>query len=587
MHRGVRGVPLALALFTTALVPASAARASAAPSSAPLPLERFFDNVAVSDDARPAEADFDGSGASLSARDLRAAGWLPGRTLTVQGTALTWPHRRPGEPDNVRAGGQQVRLGGRGDALAFLVAGTRGGGTAGSGTVTYADGRRSPYLLTAPDWRRGPLATKAVVLPHVNGPGGRRTGRARLYVVTVPLLPGRPVASVRLPRAAGLHVFALGVRAAARGWSGTWATATSGVTAVGPWTDRTLRLVVHTSVGGPRVRLRFDNTFAATPVRIGAATVAVRAAGAAARGRPVRLAFRGARGVVVPAGAQAVTDPLGFRVPADADLLVSFHLPGTVRAAPGHRLAVQRSYLSAPGDHTADRRAAAYTAALTSWPLLTGVDVGGGPGSLVALGDSITDGDRSTPDADRRWPDVLAARLLRQRTAPPYGVLNAGIAGNRVVADRYPGDGVSVGGSGVSALHRLDRDVFAQTSVRTALVFEGVNDLRAGTTASRLVAGLREIADRAHDRGVRVLAATVLPCGGSSRCTPAVDAERAEVNTWIRDSGVFDGVLDFDAVLRDPARPTRMLPGYDSGDHLHPGDAGLAALADSVDLALL
>ncbi|MPY36486.1 SGNH/GDSL hydrolase family protein, partial [Streptomyces adustus] len=550
MHRGVRGVALALALFTTALVPASAARASAAPSSAPLPLERFFDNVAVSDDARPAEADFDGSGASLSSRDLRAAGWLPGRALTVQGTALTWPHRRPGEPDNVRAGGQQVRLGGSGDALAFLVAGTRGGETAGSGTVTYADGRRSPYLLTAPDWRRGPLATKAVVLPHVNGPGGRRTGRARLYVVTVPLLPGRPVASVRLPRAAGLHVFALGVRAAARGWSGTWATATSGVTAVGPWTDRTLRLVVHTSVGGPRVRLRFDNTFAATPVRIGAATVAVRAAGAAARSRPVRLAFRGARGVVVPAGAQAVTDPLGFRVPADADLLVSFHLPGTVRAAPGHRLAVQRSYLSTPGDHTADRRAAAYTAALTSWPLLTGVDVGGGPGSLVALGDSITDGDRSTPDADRRWPDVLAARLLRQRTAPPYGVLNAGIAGNRVVADRYPGDGVSVGGSGVSALHRLDRDVFAQTSVRTALVFEGVNDLRAGTTASRLVAGLREIADRAHDRGVRVLAATVLPCGGSSRCTPAVDAERAEVNTWIRDSGVFDGVLDFDAVLR-------------------------------------
>ncbi|MFF3328235.1 SGNH/GDSL hydrolase family protein [Streptomyces sp. NPDC002888] len=579
---------MVLALIATALVPASSTPATAQDHSTPLPLEHLLDNTAVSDDTDPDEADFDGSGASLSADDLTAAGWTPGRTLTVQGARLTWPRRAPGEPDNVRADGQAVRLTGRGDALAFLVAGTDGGAqVTGEGTVVYADGSRSSYRLTGPDWRTGPLATKAVALPHVNTPGGQLTEKARLYVVTVPIARAREVASVRLPHAAGLHVFALSVRAGARGWAGSWTTATSGQPAVGPWTDRTLRLVVHTSVGGPRVRLRFDNTFASAPVRIGSATVAVRAAGAAARETPVPLSFGGAPGVEVPAGAQAFTDPLGFPVPAGADLLVSFHLPGTVTAAPAHRLAVQRSYVSGPGDHAADAAATAYTSTITGWPLLTGVDVGGGPGSVVLLGDSITDGDKSTTDANRRWPDVLAARLLGRSTMPRYGVLNQGVSGNRVVIDRYPGDGVLPDQAGVSALHRLDRDVFAQTSVRTAVVFEGINDLLSGRTAEEVVAGLREIADRTRARGLRLLAATLLPCEGWAGCTPAVEAQRLAVNAWIRDACVFDGVLDFDAVVRDPDRPTRMLPAYDSGDHLHPGDAGYAALGGSVDLRLL
>jgi lysophospholipase L1-like esterase len=139
----------------------------------------------------------------------------------------------------------------------------------------------------------------------------------------------------------------------------------------------------------------------------------------------------------------------------------------------------------------------------------------------------------------------------------------------------------------VSALNRLDRDVFAQTSVRTVVVFEGINDLLDGTTAQQVIAGLREIAERARLRRVRVLGATLLPCGGFGTCTPAVDAERSAVNAWIRHAGAFDDVLDFDRALRDPAAPARMLPGYDSGDHLHPGDAGYAALAESVDLTLL
>ncbi|MFE4667854.1 GDSL-type esterase/lipase family protein [Streptomyces sp. NPDC056716] len=599
-----RGVAAALILAGALgpLSPASPARAANATGCATtgsrwttahrdtgaLPLAELFDNVAVSDDARPADADLDGSGASLSAPDLAAAGWTPGAALTVQGARLTWPARAPGTPDNVRADGQWVLAGGRGDALAFLVAGTGGADVSGSGLVEYADGTRAPYDLTAPDWRTGPLATKAVALPHINTPAGRLTEQARLYVVTVPLAPGREVASVRLPQAPGLHVFALSVRAAADGWTGSWAAAPSGRPAVGPWTDRTLRLVVHTSAGGPRVRLRFDNVFASTPVRIGAATVAVQAAGAEAKGTPTPVTFGGSPDVSLPAGAQAYSDPLPFTVPADTNLLVSFHLPGTVSAAPGHRLAVQRSYVGGgPGDRTADGSGAAYTAAISSWPLLTGVEVGGGPGSLVLLGDSITDGDRSTADANRRWPDALADRLLAQDEVPRFGVLNQGIAGNRVGSDRYPGDGISTDGAGVSALHRLDRDVFAQPSVRTVIVLHGVNDLLSGGSAARLTAGLREIADRAHRRGLRVLGATLLPCGGRSGCTAAVDAERAAVNDWIRGGGVFDAVLDFDAVIRDPLRPEAMLAAYDSGDHLHPGDAGLAAMAESVDLGLL
>ncbi|MFF9813517.1 GDSL-type esterase/lipase family protein [Streptomyces sp. NPDC014006] len=587
MRRGIGGLVAALVLATAAPLPAAAVPAA---DTVPLPLERLYDNAAVSDDSRPGGADFDGAGASLSAQDLAAAGWTPGRTLTVQGARLTWPRRAPGEADNVRSAGQWVRLSGHGDALAFLVAGTAGDATGGTGTVRYTDGTSAPYALTAPSWRTGPPATKAVALPHVNTPGGRLARQARLYVVTVPLTPGRAVAAVRLPVAPGLHVFAMSVRSHAPGWTGSWAAPTGGCPAVGPWTDRTLRLVVHTSAGGPRVRLRFDNTFAGAPVRIGAATVALRAPGAAGAvpaAAPVALSFDGAAGVMIPAGAQAVSDPLDFAVPAGADLLVSFHLPGPVTAAPVHRLGQQRSYLSEPGDHTADASPAAYTATLTSRPLLTGVDVGGGPGAVVTLGDSITDGDRSTPDTNRRWPDALAARLRRQSAVPRYGVLNQGISGNRVLTDRYPGDGVSAEQSGVSALHRLDRDVFAQTGVRTLVVFEGVNDLLDGVTAAPLIDGLRTIADRAHARGLRVLGATILPCGGHARCPASVDTERTAVNAWIRSTGAFDGVLDFDAVIRDPAHPARMPAAYDSGDHLHPGDAGLAALGESVDLRLL
>ncbi|MFI0732108.1 SGNH/GDSL hydrolase family protein [Streptomyces sp. NPDC021225] len=586
---------VALSFAWTAAAPAGAATPGSPGQEPrkPLPLERLFDNTAVSDDGGPGGADFDGAGNSLSAQDLRAAGWAPGRTLTIDSARLTWPraagHARP---DNVRADGQTVRLHGRGDGLSFLVAGT-GGEASGAGVVRYRDGSSSTYTLTAPDWRSGPTGTRAVALPHINSGAGQRVETARLYAVTVPVERGRDIASVVLPRdpgAADLHVFAASVRRAAAGWTGSWSASSSGYTAVGPWTDQTLRLVVHTSAGGPRARIRLANTFAAAPVRIGRASVSLQAEGAAADGDPVALTFGGREGIEIAAGAQEFSDPVGFDVPPDANLLVSIHLPDTVQAVPVHSQATQRSYLSPPGsgDHTADADGDAYTGTLTTWPFLTGVDVGGGPGSVVTLGDSITDGTKSTTGANRRWPDVLARRLLGQSDVPAYGVLNQGISANRVVTDRYPGEGVSTDTGGVSALNRLERDVFAQTNARTVVVFEGINDLRWGTSAEQLTAGLRALAQRAHERGLRVVVATIAPCEGESLCTADVDARRSAVNAFIRDSGgVFDAVLDFDAAVRDPLRPQRIAPVYDSGDHLHPGDAGLQAMADAIDLRQL
>ncbi|MEV0260206.1 SGNH/GDSL hydrolase family protein [Streptomyces sp. NPDC050617] len=590
-HRPAAGLAAGLLAAGAALalaVPAAPALAAPRPAE-PLPLERLFDNTAVSDDARPGAADFDGDGNSLSAQDLAAAGWTPGRTLGFDGARLRLPRSAAGTPDNVRADGQRVRLTGRGDAVSFLIAGT-GGTAAGSGTVRYRDGSRGTYALAAPDWRTGPLATKAVALPHLNSPAGQRVEKTRLSVVTVPVARGRELASVVLPEAPGLHVFAVAVRAEPKGWTGSWAASASGYTAVGPWRDRTLRLVVHAGAGGPRARIRLANTFAGRPLAIGHASVALRASGAAAAGRPVPLRFGGRAGVEVPAGAEQFSDPVGFRVPAGADLLVSVHLPGTVSALPTHTLALQRSYLSADGsgDRTGERAASSYGQSLTTWPLLTGVDVGGGPGSVVTLGDSITDGANSTPDANRRWPDLLWNRLAAQHAVPRLGVLNESISGNRVVTDRYPGDGVSTIASGVSAQHRLDRDVLGQTSARTVLVFEGVNDVRAGTPAEEVVAGLRAVTARAHARGLRVVMATIAPCAGETYCTPAANTKREQVNAFIRSGGGrFDAVLDFDAVIRDPARPERMLPAYDSGDHLHPNDAGMRALADAVELRSL
>lgn len=570
--------------------------AQAAPERArPQPLDEHFDNVAVSEDTAPDKGDFDGAGNSLSATDLSAAGWDPGRTVTLDRADLTVPDVAPGTPDNAVADGQTVRVRGRGDAVVFLVAGT-GGDASGTGRIVYTDGTSDDYSLSAPDWQTGPLTTKALALPHMNTQQGTRDAKLRLFPASAPVDPDRTVRHVELPRTSGsarMHVFALNLRTPANDRTGIWSTSTSGYAPVGPWDDQTVRMVVHAGTGGHAPRLRFDNTFAAEPVEIGAATVAVQQEGATAERRPVPVTFDRSDSVRIPAGGQAFSDPIGFRVPKQANLLVSFHLPEPVTAAPVHTAAAGTNYLSTAGsgDTTGERGGEAFTEELGVWPFLTGIDVQRGPGSVVAFGDSITDGVGSTPDTARRWPDILSDRLDDQSQVPRYGVLNQGISANRVVTDRYDGDGVSTDTGGVKALDRVDRDILAQPGVHTLIVFEGVNDVRAGSSAEEVSAGMSTIATRARERGIRVLAATIVPCGGYKDCTTDVDDRRQRINGFLRaNSGpgaTFDALLDFDEVLRDPGDPARLLPAYDSGDHLHPGDAGLRAMAESIDLDLL
>lgn len=344
--------------------------------------------------------------------------------------------------------------------------------------------------------------------------------------------------------------------------------------------DRGYRLVVHTSTGGTDLRIRLSNAFGDRPVTFDDVHAGIQWTGAElVRGSNRALTFEGVRSVTVPAGAVAVSDPLPVRVPAATNLVVSIHSPDAAGPATGHWMAMQTSYTT-QGDHTAEESAANWTETTGSWSYLDSVSVRppAGTGAVVALGDSITDGWQSTTDLDRRWPDYLARRLQTARTHIK-GVANEGISGNKVLAD----------GAGQSALNRLQRDVLSQPGVRTVFLFEGVNDLKAhtGVTAQDLIAGYREIAGRVHAAGKCVVVATVAPFKGWSEWDQAAEVVRQDVNEFIRTSGDFDAVTDFDHILRNPYDPERIFPFFDGGDHLHPNDRGMQAMADAVDLPIL
>lgn len=350
-------------------------------------------------------------------------------------------------------------------------------------------------------------------------------------------------------------------------------------------TDCTIRDVVHLSAGGASVRVRLSNAFGTGPLVVGHTTVArpaVPGGAGVAPGTLRQVTFHGSPTVAVPAGAEAVSDPIRLAVPAGGDLLVTTYTPGDATPMTYHLIALQRAYLVRGADAADAVEAGAFSGVSTVRHLVSGVDVAGGPGAVVALGDSITDGYHSTPGANRRWPDVLAERL---RNGPPsrrFGVLNAGIGGNRVLHDR--------GVHGPSALRRLDRDVFSRAGVRTVIALEGINDIQQRPhelDPGRITAGLAAIAARARARGLRVVGGTLTPFGGCPCYSPREEKTRVAVNGWIRTSGTFDAVADFDAVLRDPDHPNRMRPEYDSGDHLHPGDRGYAAMGNAVDLSAL
>ncbi|MFD2416217.1 GDSL-type esterase/lipase family protein [Amycolatopsis pigmentata] len=601
--RGRRRIALhfgiVLSLVWAAIVAGSADQAAASATSIPTglrDLSAVFDNVGISAAGAPGSANLDGSGHSLVAEDLVAAGWDGGRAVTVDGAPLRFPAFAPGRPDNVVADGQRVRGGFVGAALSFLVTST-GTATTGTGAIAYADGHVQSYELGAPDWFFGPGDRMTVSFPRWNTPDGPSPFSAKLYTVSIPLAPGIPVKAITLPKissggsAPSLHVFALGVRPGAGPWTATWTTATDDGLAAGPWTDRTLRMVEHTSRGGLGMRIRLDNAYDPGPLLVGHATIAVQREGSTPVSTPVTVTFGGRREVGLPAGGQAVSDPVPFFVPADANLLVSLYLKGTVRNAPAHSVALQDMYTTADGsgDHAADRGDFPSTGTFAFWTVLAGIDVAGPvlTGSVVAFGDSITDGYSSTPGTNSRWPDFLARRVLASKRFFAPGVVNEGISANKILQDQFSGfpDGRT---GGVSGLARLNHDLISQPGVRTAIVLEGINDVNAGTQATDVIAGLTRIAAELHAARVRVLVGTLTPIKGCSCATDGHMAARDQVNAFIRNNaGVFDGWIDFDAAVRDPGDPEAMLPVYDSGDHLHPSDAGYRVMANAIRLDAL
>jgi lysophospholipase L1-like esterase len=366
-------------------------------------------------------------------------------------------------------------------------------------------------------------------------------------------------------------------------WSGTWTASPQAAGNSLEFSGQTIRQIVHASIGGTQVRVRLSNAYGSSPLHIGAARVGLRTTGASiAAGSDRVLTFSGSTSTRIPVGALAISDPVDLRVADRTDLAISLWIPGNQLAATEHTLGLQTTYVSPEGDFTgADSLPTATTTA--SYYFLAGVDVGSSVPSvaIVVLGDSITDGLHSTVDANRRWPDRLAERLGARKGGKRVAVLNAGISGNRILHDK----------SGTNASARLDRDVLVQSGVRYLIVLEGINDIGipVGAAADEIIAGHRQIIDRAHAMGLKVYGGTLTPF---QAFLPGVyysadgEAKRQVVNQWIRTSKAYDAVIDFDRALRDPANPAVLRPAYDSGDHLHPNDAGYKAMADAVDLSL-
>jgi len=386
----------------------------------------------------------------------------------------------------------------------------------------------------------------------------------------------------------GLVALAVCATASAAGWVQTWGAAPlPPAPAQGPFpptanfSNQTVRQIVRVSVGGGRVRLRLSNEYGAKPLVIGAARIALSdEKGNITAGSDKPVLFAGKPGATIPAGAPFVSDPVDLKVDGLTSLSISLYFPEDTGPCTCHATGVQNGFVSEAGDFTAKAFTPAKTIQFRAF--ISGVDVESATParSVVILGDSISDGVGATIDTNRRWPDLLAGRL-NAKGAKGWGVVNMGISGNRVLGD----------GAGVSALARFDRDVLMQTGVTHVVVMEGINDIgiarnNPSPSADDLIVGHKQLIDRAHARGLKIYGATLTPYEGAAYYSPEGEAKRQALNNWIRTSKAYDGVIDFDMVTRDPAAPTKFLPAYDSGDHLHPGDAGYKAMGDAVDLAL-
>jgi lysophospholipase L1-like esterase len=358
--------------------------------------------------------------------------------------------------------------------------------------------------------------------------------------------------------------------------------------------NQTIRQVVRLSAGGAQVRVRLTNEYGSAPLEVGAASIALSSAEGAPAGEAIPLTFSGRPGITIAAGAPAYSDPVDLPAQALQSLSISVYFPEATGPCTCHLTGVQTAYVSAPGDFTAAAFEPAST--LTQRAFLGGVQVRveGEAETIVALGDSITDGIGATLDGDDRWPDVLAERLAARGGAVVFSVSNQGISGNRLLSG-------GPGPFGESILARLDRDVLSVPGVEHVVLLIGVNDLglgfaRGGPFAGTLprtevseetmLAGYRQVIARAHMRGLKIYGATILPYNGTGTWTEEGEALRQTINAWIREGGEFDGVIDFDAAVRDPADPSRIADGLHAGDFLHGSPAGYAAMAAAVDLSL-
>jgi lysophospholipase L1-like esterase len=391
-------------------------------------------------------------------------------------------------------------------------------------------------------------------------------------------------------------------------WIATWA-ASPQATAPNPKQpllnieDQTVRERVRISIGGSQICIRLSNEYGATPLLIGSVTVAAPSDPASVRPGSIQtVTFGGSNSVTIPAGAPVLSDPVAFSVTARAEISISLYFPKRVAIPTLHYLALKRAVVSQHGDHTRAEKIEAGAVSGASI-LLTAVLVPAQPSQrlVVAFGDSVTDGDGSTMEADNNWPSDLMRRLRKTPEGPKVAVVNEGIAGNRLLSDCFI---AGAGCFGVSALARFDRDALALPGVTHIVLLEGVNDIgfpgaKLGEgyladpadvrTPEDLMAAYRQLISRAHARGVKLIGATITPFEGvdlPGYYSESKERVRQTVNKWIRTSGSFDAVIDFDAVLRDPDHPSRLLPRFASTDHLHPNDAGYQAMADAVDLAL-
>ncbi len=354
--------------------------------------------------------------------------------------------------------------------------------------------------------------------------------------------------------------------------------------------NQTLRQIVHVSIGGTRARLVLSNEFGTAPLMIGAASVALREKDAKIVANSSRaVMFAGRPSVTIPPGGAMISDPVDENIPAMGDLAIDLFLPDNMTPVTSpltvHAGASQTNYVSSTGNFAGSADFPVLTTT-PSWYLLERVEVTA-PEQTVAIvtfGDSITDGARSTPNVNARWPDHLAKRLAARPGGAKFAILNTGIGGNRLVSD-------STNNFGINALARFDRDVLAETGVAYVVVLEGINDIgnaraNPSPSAADLIAAHQQLIERAHAHGLKIYGGTLTPFEGAAYFSPEGEAKRKAVNEWIRTSKAYDGVIDFDAATRDPASPGKFLALYDSGDHLHPNDAGYEAMGKAVDLSL-